>query len=192
MPIKWLLFHWHFSKFNIICHPFLFQLQPTFPSLIGFLYIHNHKVRLLPWIFFSNSLDQLAKTSFKKSLKGLSEIWRSLDSCKWVTFKKRYLITNNIHEKISPFWLVKSSAFFLKTVQKRVNSVQKEETNQALGLVNAWSKKLTDGQSNLLLSDQAHALDGAIEGAISPWLRDTRAFVLLKTISKFLMYIINK
>ena len=74
MPIKWLLFHWHFSKFNIICHPFLFQLQPTFRSLIGFLYIHNHKVPLIPCIFFSNSLDQLAKTSFKKSLKGLSEI----------------------------------------------------------------------------------------------------------------------
>ena len=85
IPIKWLLFHWHFSKFNIICHPFLFQLQPTFRSLIGFLYIHNHKVPLLPCIFFSNSLDQLAKTSFKKSLKGLSEIWRSLDSCMWVT-----------------------------------------------------------------------------------------------------------
>ena len=26
--------------------------------------------------------------------------------------------------------------------------------------------KLTDGQSNLLLSNQAHALDGAIDGAI--------------------------
>ena len=38
--------------------------------------------------------------------------------------------TNNIHEKLSPFWLAKSSAFFTKTVPKRVNSVQKEVTNQ--------------------------------------------------------------
>ena len=34
-------------------------------------------------------------------------------------------------------------------------------------------EKLTDGQSNLLFSNQAHALDGAIHGAIFPWLRDT-------------------
>ena len=40
-------------------------------------------------------------------------------------------------------------------------------------------EKLTDGQSNLLFSNQAHALDGAINGAIFPWLRDTRAFLLL-------------
>ena len=45
-------------------------------------------------------------------------------------------IPNNIHEKISPFWLVKSSAVFFKTVQKSVNSVQKEETNQVFWLVN--------------------------------------------------------
>ena len=41
---------------------------------------------------------------------------------------------NNIHEKISPLdWLraVQFFLFFSKTVQKRVNSVQKEETNQA-------------------------------------------------------------
>ena len=46
-----------------------------------------------------------------------------------------YFLPNNMHEKIYPFWLVKSSAFF-KTVQKRVNSVQKEVTNQAVWLVN--------------------------------------------------------
>ena len=37
---------------------------------------------------------------------------------------------------MSPQWLVKSSAVFFKTVLKRVNSVQKEETNQAFWLVN--------------------------------------------------------
>jgi len=40
-------------------------------------------------------------------------------------------------------------------------------------------EKLTDGQSNLLFSNQAHALDGAIHGVIFPLLRDTRAFLLL-------------
>ena len=59
-------------------------------------------------------------------------------------------------------WL-RAVQFFSATVQKRVNSVQKEETNQAFWLVND-QKKLTDGQSNLLFSNQAHALDGAIDG----------------------------
>ena len=40
-------------------------------------------------------------------------------------------------------------------------------------------EKLADGQSNLLFSNQAHALDGAINGAIFPWSRDARAFLLL-------------
>ena len=39
-------------------------------------------------------------------------------------------------EKFLHFWLSKSSAIFFKTVQKRVNSVQKEVTNQAFWLVN--------------------------------------------------------
>ena len=69
--------------------------------------------------------------------------------------------------------------FFLNSAEtERVNSVQKEETNQAFWLANDQLKKLTDGESNnLLLSNQAHAMDGAIDGAIFPWLRDTRAHV---------------
>ena len=67
--------------------------------------------------------------------------------------------------------------FFSKTVQKRVNTVQKEETNLALWLVND-QRNLQMGQSNLLFSNQAHALDGAIDGVIFSWLRDTRAFLL--------------
>ena len=51
-------------------------------------------------------------------------------------------------------------------------------------MIGQWWKKLTDGQSNPLFSNQAHALDGTIDGAIFPWLRDTRAFVL-----NFFMYI---
>ena len=46
-------------------------------------------------------------------------------------------------------------------------------------------EKLTDGQSNLLFSNQAHALDGAINGAIFPWLRDTRVFLLLNHLEIF-------
>ena len=45
-------------------------------------------------------------------------------------------------------------------------------------LIGQWSKKITDGQSNLLFSNQAHALDGAIDGVVFPWLRDTRVFLL--------------
>ena len=60
--------------------------------------------------------------------------------------------------------------------------------------------KLTDGQSNLLFSNQAYALDSAIHGAIFPWLRDTRAFPLLNHLKffqqsawrNFFMYIINR
>ena len=46
-------------------------------------------------------------------------------------------------------------------------------------------EKLTDGQSNLLFSNQAHAPDGAIHGAIFPWLPDTRAFLLLNHLEFF-------
>ena len=42
-------------------------------------------------------------------------------------------------------------------------------------------EKLIDGQSNLLFSNQAHALDGAI----FPRLRDTRAFLLLNHLEIF-------
>ena len=61
--------------------------------------------------------------------------------------------------------------------------------------------KLTDGQSNLLFSNQAHALDGEINGVIFPSLRNVRAFLLLNHLEffssiimekNFLMYIINR
>ena len=40
-------------------------------------------------------LDQLVKTGFKKSLKGLSGIWQILDSCEWVIWK-RLLVPNYV------------------------------------------------------------------------------------------------
>jgi len=91
----------------------------------------------------------------------------------------------NVHEKISPFWLVKSSAVFLETVQKRVNSGQNEVTNQAFWLVNDHRNSQMAGWSYLSLSNQARAMDGAIYGVIFPWMRDTRAFLLLNYLEKF-------
>ena len=84
---------------------------------------------------------------------------------------------NNIHEKISPFWLVKSSAFCFVSSAKR--------SNKPSILIGQWSKKLTDGQSDLLLSNQAWALDGAIYGVIFPWLRDMHVLLLLNHLEIF-------
>ena len=46
-------------------------------------------------------------------------------------------------------------------------------------------EKLTDGQSNLLFSNQAHALDGAIHRANFPCLLYTCAFLLLNYLEIF-------
>ena len=63
------------------------------------------------------------------------------------------------------------------------NWVQKFEINLIDRKV--AKEKLTDGQSNLLFSNQAHALDGTIHGAIFPWMRDTHAFLLLNHLEIF-------
>ena len=52
-------------------------------------------------------------------------------------------------------------------------------------LIGQLSKKLTDGQSSLLLSNQAHALDGAVDGVMFSWFRDTCAFLLLNHLETF-------
>ena len=39
--------------------------------------------------------------------------------------------------------------------------------------------------------NQAHALDGAIDGVIFLWLRDTRAFLLFNHFEIFFVYIVN-
>ena len=79
-------------------------------------------------------------------------------------------------------WL-RAVQFFFENSAKR--------GNKPSILIGQWSEKLTDGQSNLLFSNQAYALDGAIDGAIFPWLRDTRASLLLNHLEIFI-YIINK
>ena len=94
-------------------------------------------------------------------------------------------MTNNIHEKVSSFWLVKSSAVVFKTVQKRVNSRQKEETNQAFLLVN--------DQRNSQMANQIFCF----QIKRTPWMAQffpdcviyVRFFCL--SISKFFRYIIR-
>ena len=95
------------------------------------------------------------------------------------------LRTNNIHETIPPFWLVKSSAVFFKQCRKELIQCKKRKQTKH----SDWSmiRETPDGQSNLLFSNQMHALDGAIDGAIFPWLRDTRAFLLLNRLKIFSM-----
>ena len=74
----------------------------------------------------------------------------------------------------------------LKLSPKSWNWVQKLEIKLIDRKV--AEEKLTDGQSNLFFSNQEHNLDGTIHGAIFPWLRDSRAFLLLN----HLKIIINK
>ena len=53
---------------------------------------------------------------------------------------------------------------------KLVQKVEIEKKKLEIKLIDrkVAKEKLTDGQSNLLFSNQAHALDGAIDGAIFP------------------------
>lgn len=95
--------------------------------------------------------------------------------------RKNCFNTNNIYEFLHSDWL-RAVQFFSKTVENRVNSVQKEVKNQAFWLVN--NQKLTDGKLNLLFSNQACALDGTI----FPRLRVTRAFLLLNHLTFFYVY----
>ena len=85
-------------------------------------------------------------------------------------------------------WL-RSVQFFLK--QRRKELIQCKKRKQTKHSDWSMIKKLPDGQSNLLLSNQAHALDGVIDGAIFPdCVIRLRSFC--STISKFFIYIINK
>ena len=81
-------------------------------------------------------------------------------------------------QKLEIFWVQKD-----KISAESWNWVQKLEIKLIDRKV--AKEKLTDGQSNLLFSKQAHALDGAIHRAIFPWLRDTRVFLLLNYLEIF-------
>ena len=59
-------------------------------------------------------------------------------------------------------------------------------------LIDRKVEKLTDGQSNLLFSNQAHALDDEIHGAIFPSFRNERAFLLLNHLEIFSSIIMEK
>ena len=91
-------------------------------------------------------------------------------------FKNNYLHSD---------WLraVHAVFFFLNSAEKSYFSAKRG--NKPSILIGQWSKKPTDGQSNLLLSNQVHALDGAIDGAIFPWLSDMHAFLLINHLEMF-------
>ena len=86
-------------------------------------------------------------------------------------------------------WL-RTVQFFLDIVQKRGNWTKKG--NKASILIGQWTKKFTDSQSNLLFSNQAGALDGAIMAQFFPDCVIRVCFLCLQTISNFFMYIIDK
>ena len=74
------------------------------------------------------------------------------------------LIINYTWKNVSTLIGQEQCIFFL-TVQKRVNSVQKEETNQAFWLVNDQRNSQMAIKS---FAFKSSALDGAIDGAIFP------------------------
>ena len=84
-------------------------------------------------------------------------------------------------------WLRGVQFFFLKTVQKRVNSVQKEEINQALGLVN--------DQRNSQMANQIFCFQIKRTPRMAQFLPDcvirVRLFCLKPSLN-FFMNIINK
>ena len=92
---------------------------------------------------------------------------------------------NNIQVKISPCWLAESMSINPKQC-KNLNFLSAEKTKLVQKLEiklidrKVAKEKLTDGQSNLLFSNQAHTLDGAIFPDCVIRLRS-----LSSTISKF-------
>ena len=80
-------------------------------------------------------------------------------------------------------------SFSLTQCRKEV--IECKKGNKASILIGQWTKKFTGSQSNLLFSNQARALDGAIMAQFFPDCMIRVRFFCL-TISKFFMYIINK
>ena len=97
--------------------------------------------------------------------------------------KKGFVSTLIIYmtKLVNSDWL-RAVQFFCKQCKK--SSFSAKRGNKPSILIGQWSKKLTDVQSNLLLSNQVRALAGAIYDAIFPWLRDNVCFFCL-TILKF-------
>ena len=106
--------------------------------------------------------------------------------------KMKGYFLNNIHAKISSCWL----AEIMSVNPKQGKNLRKDEISAGswnwvqkleIKLIDrkVEKEKLTDGQSNLLFSNQEHALDGTIHGAIFPWLHDTRGLLLLNHLEIF-------
>ena len=104
----------------------------------------------------------------------------------WTQTLRAGYLSNIYMKKFLHFDWLRALQFLLKTVQKRVTAVQKEETNQAFWLIN--DQRNSQVANEILFSTQAHALDGAFDGVILPWLRDTRAFLLFNHFEIFYVY----
>ena len=84
-------------------------------------------------------------------------------------------------------WL-RAVQFFLKHRRKELIQCKKRKQTKhsdrsMIKETHRWPIKSS------LLSNHARALDGAIDGTIFPWLRDTRAFLLLNHHQIFFTYI---
>ena len=130
-------------------------------------------------------LSALISSFCKFQVFSLSGIyWHALSQSAWRNFFM-YIITTVIicmKKFLHSDWL-RAVQFFLNSAEMSWFSAK--ISNKPSILIGQGSKKLTDGQSNLLLSNQAHALDGAIDGAICPWFRVTLAFLLLNHLEIF-------
>ena len=100
-------------------------------------------------------------------------------------------VPNNIHEKISPYKLAESMSINPKQCKNlKFFECRKLKLSAKLEIKlidkKVAKEKLTDGQLNLLFSNQGHhTLDGTIHDAIFLSLRDTRAFLPLNYLETF-------
>ena len=148
----------------------VWQVEPNL--LLKYLMIIEINKEILNYIRYLQDKDDNSTVKHQRGQLSFTTIVKIVFTL--IIYMKKFLHSD---------WL-RAVKFFLKTLQKRVNSMQKEVTNQAFWLVN--DERNTDGQSNILLSNQAHALDGAIDGVIDGtiflWLR---AFLLLNHLEIF-------
>ena len=141
--------------------------------------LHSIMQVLLPQLYarFTSLMEDVSQPSVAIQ-KEILKIFFALIQVRLDSFSLLLLI---IYMKIFlHFDWLRAVQFFSKTVQKRGYKLSAKRRNKPSILIGQWSKKLTDGQSNLLFSNQSHALDGAIDGVIFPWLR-----FFCFTISKF-------
>ena len=129
-----------FNKLSDNPSLFMFRNNGTYWIVVKVLVTEKKWLQWNEWL--KTSIFVLVKRVFHRLLARALRLGYSRTR----SFLWRIFHTNNIHEKISPFWLVKSSAVFFLNSAKR--------GNKPSIVIGQWSKKLTDGQSNFLFSNQ--------------------------------------